>query len=175
MNRDDCLYTPYYCEENIYKLYSHPEMIGHECDVVFVSNPERRVLMFGQQRRYQWVEWDYHVILLVDRCKVYDLDTVFGFPEGLANYKRLSFPSELPKTFPAKAKLIPASHFLDCFYSDRRHMVDQSGEYRAPPPPWPAIRPEMGSNIDEFIDMENDAHGRVLSSEQLVDYFSGGD
>ncbi len=126
--------------------------------------------MFGQQRRYSPVVWDYHVILIVDRLEVYDFDTVFGFPENTTSYINRSFPPDTPNRLSAQAKLIPVRDYLEGFYSDRRHMLDRFGEYRAEPPPWPAIRPEMGSNIDQFINMADGSNGHVLPIGALASY-----
>ena len=56
-------HTPFYCEENVYKLLDGWAAAGldlGECYAVFVSNPSRAVL-FACQRLSDPCLWDYHV------------------------------------------------------------------------------------------------------------------
>uniref|UniRef100_A0A0X3PWD3 Protein N-terminal glutamine amidohydrolase n=1 Tax=Schistocephalus solidus TaxID=70667 RepID=A0A0X3PWD3_SCHSO len=51
INRDICVYTPQYCEENVYKLLENIE-IASESDfyAVFISNPKKQVPLFCQRK-----------------------------------------------------------------------------------------------------------------------------
>jgi len=63
-------YTPFYCEENVYQLLASLEGSPRfsRSFAVFVSNLQRRALLFQQQASRQgadqghYVLWDYHVV-----------------------------------------------------------------------------------------------------------------
>jgi len=75
--RSEQLYTPYYCEENVYHLCHRllsvlPVDVNIDVLVVFIINPAQHVTLFHQrttnnkkpQEREKPVVWDYHVIAL---------------------------------------------------------------------------------------------------------------
>lgn len=104
--KTDAPYTRYYCEENVYKLLetalaqtratpatpaaSPP---SRQLFAVFVSNPQRKVLLFHQAASRvgpdmdNYVVWDYHVVAVsldygsdgVRRAVVLDRDSLLGF------------------------------------------------------------------------------------------------
>ena len=167
MTRGDCLYASHYCEENVYKLCSHPVTAKRNRTVVFISNSGRSVAMRSQRASSGIVMWDYHVILMVD-TEVLDLDTTLGFPAPVSTYFDHSFPTDVPSELRPRFRVVAAQLFLDTFHSDRSHMIGADGLYLAAPPPWPAIRPELGSNLDEFVDMSRDSSGEVLSLSGMM-------
>lgn len=172
MDRSEFRYTENYCEENIYHLASEPRFADASTFVVFISNAERRVAMTCQRSRPQGVViWDYHVILLVRSRKfeVWDLDTDLAFPCAAVDYLRDSFPADIPDMFAPRFRLVPADRFIADFASDRRHMKDGSGGFLFPPPQWPAINPERGSNLEELIDPGETRFGPTMRLNELVE------
>lgn len=115
--RDECVYTSCYCEENVWKLCDQFRQRG--CDtkqlhVVFISNHERQIALWKQKAGTQqgpWLNfalWDYHVILIKtprptndgrtatvneseNETLVYDLDTVLPFPVSFNQYAKEAF------------------------------------------------------------------------------------
>jgi hypothetical protein len=87
------LYTPYYCEENVYLLvealrYTPGVLATWAC---FISNEDRRAILFNQkasrqpQHQGSYVIWDYHVVAIAriqegekERVVVVDRDSKLG-------------------------------------------------------------------------------------------------
>lgn len=92
----DYIYTPYYCEENIYLLadsFSHDNTVTNawEINVVFVSNETKTVALWSQKQSQDPehpVVWDYHCILVLrprlepatEPAWVYDYDSYLSIP-----------------------------------------------------------------------------------------------
>jgi len=87
------LYTPYYCEENVYLLVealrSTPGVLATWA--CFISNEDRRAILFNQkasrqpQHQGSYVIWDYHVVAIAriqegekERVVVVDRDSKLG-------------------------------------------------------------------------------------------------
>nr|VZI34148.1 unnamed protein product [Spirometra erinaceieuropaei] len=94
INRNSCVYTPQYCEENVYKLLENIQLTS-ESDfyAVFISNPKKQVPLFFQKKgdanEDNLVVWDYHVIAIEQlpaSSIVYDLDTTLDFPISFKDY-----------------------------------------------------------------------------------------
>lgn len=151
----DYLYTPLFCEENIWQLASR--FIDEGCDagtlqVLLISNRDRQVVLFNQRQGVAqgYVVWDYHVVL---RCRdeqgdrIYDFDSLLPFPAASRDYFAATFGEQqgLPPSLRAILRLIPATAYRQHFYSDRSHMqgVIDEAEY----PPWPAILPVASEAI----------------------------
>ncbi|XP_028917761.1 protein N-terminal glutamine amidohydrolase isoform X5 [Ornithorhynchus anatinus] len=126
------------------------------------------------------VIWDYHVVLLHlssgGQSFVYDLDTVLPFPCAFDAYVEDSFKSDddiLPR-FRRKLRVIPADCYLKNFASDRSHMKDSSGNWRAPPPLYPCIETaDSKMNLDSFISMNPETGwGAVYPLPDFVRRFS---
>lgn len=106
LKAEDAPYTRYYCEENVYKLLetalAQAQAVPatpapRQLFAVFVTNPERRVLLFHQvasrvgPHMDKYVVWDYHVIAVsiehgsdgVRRAFVLDRDSLLDFPVPL--------------------------------------------------------------------------------------------
>ncbi|HJL42790.1 MAG TPA: hypothetical protein RMG48_15900 [Myxococcales bacterium LLY-WYZ-16_1] len=136
-------HQPFYCEENVWKMFERrPRPNGV---VLFISNPARAVCMTEQRAASPGspLVWDYHVVGLrpkeMERAwTVHDLDTRLFFGIRLESYLARSFPSNLPHPFQPAFRWIPSAVFVERFWSDRSHMLDEHGRYRAPPPLWRA-------------------------------------
>lgn len=148
-------YAPYYCEENIYRL---AELRFGKGGVVFISNPHRTVAV-GAQRvgrgPFRVVVWDYHVIY-VESGWVYDPDSLLDLPVPEDHYVRAAFPGEVVDPggyLAARFACVPAKQYLEHFSSDRGHMRNPDGTYKAEPPPWPPVyREEEGNNLFDLMD-----------------------
>lgn len=124
------------------------------------------------------VLWDYHVIFLYQTSEsgtlVYDLDITLNFPCDLKQYfeestkDNKSLKPEHHRLF----RVIPAAEYLKTFASDRLHMLTPDGHWKAPPPSYPPIKTEECSdNLQEFISMEENGHGVVLSLSEFLKRF----
>ena len=89
----DSLYTPYYCEENVYLLIKTLEASANILATwaCFISNLERRAILFNQKAsrhgedQGSYVIWDYHVIAIAairqggeEKLVVIDRDSKLG-------------------------------------------------------------------------------------------------
>ena len=178
-SRESCLYTPYYCEENIWHLARRHGDRASRRTVAIISNEHRTCALWRQRaapRTDAPVVWDYHVILITTGdggAQVHDLDTTLGFPEPLTHYLRETFRPELridPRLQP-RFRLVEAEVYASELYSDRSHMVGPDGAYQAPPPPWPTIgRPGGTLPLMAAIDpLRGEIPGVVVDLEELVD------
>jgi len=144
-------YTPFYCEENVWHLGAADIRPALDKKVVFISNPLRQCLMWGQRaaRPGQPVQWDYHVILLArapTEWQVWDLDSIWGLPVSVTEYISRSFVTTRPQLMPylPMFQVLAATTYREIFSSDRSHMRTKTGQWLKPPPPWPAIiRPDQ--------------------------------
>lgn len=173
MEREDCLYTSSYCEENIWHLSGDARLSEHDLFVVFISN-ENRTCALWEQRASGFegapVVWDYHVILLARATSMlaYDLDSRLAFPSTLDVYLDATFPYPLLEShYRPVFRVIDVETFRSSFASDRSHMRSDDG-WLAPPPVWPCIQPgEATMNLHQFIDMDTPFVGDVLDIEAL--------
>lgn len=183
-----CIYTPCYCEENVWKLCEltracQPELLPC-CFVAFVSNRIQAVPIWRQKSSTQgdgMSLWDYHVIFLYKSpdqasCLVYDLDTTLGFPEAFDCYVRDAFKPHYPinPEFERLFRVVGAAEFLDTFASDRSRMKRADGSWIKPPPPYPCIQTNSSdNNIEDFISVDDSVGvGKVYTLEQFVQKFS---
>ncbi|MFO7565181.1 MAG: hypothetical protein R6X02_21230 [Enhygromyxa sp.] len=186
---DAPVYCPFYCEENIWQLCAHPRAAAAERRVLFISNPDRRVAMWGQRASQDPklpIAWDYHVVLLLRQrsCgqpgawEVWDLDALDPGPRPAEDWLRDSFDrgSLLPRRYTPRFRMVDADEYRRHFRSDRRHMRRSDGTVIRPPPPWPAILGEPpacapaddGSNLERFIDTEDAGFlGRLFDLDEL--------
>lgn len=124
------------------------------------------------------VYWDYHVILLSyeDGWWIWDLDTSLGLPVLADTYFHKTF---LQKNIDVAhsdviLRLVNAEEYIRKLSSDRAHMRLPSGEWIAPPPAWPMILQDRNSNLLDWININHDAPGKVLTlAEFMHDYFTG--
>ncbi len=170
-------YWPYYCEENVWHAAADPLAAGRVAYALFVSNEQCRVAMWEQRAapRGEAILWDYHVALLEredDDWTVFDPDCRVAERLPADEWIERSF-GPLPaaaREFAPCFRLVAADTYRRELCSDRGHMR-RGEEWRAPPPPWPAIG--AGSNLMRFVDMETSFRGRVLDLEALRDFLSG--
>ncbi|MCU7799742.1 MAG: hypothetical protein KZQ70_06265 [gamma proteobacterium symbiont of Lucinoma myriamae] len=150
-HRSDYLYTALFCEENIWQLIhslSSDSIAMNKMWCLIITNPAQKIPLLNQQAasQKQAVIWDYHVILLASinhQPVIFDFDTSLGFVTPLDEYLRHTFifsdkePVKLPEELIPYIRKIPAESYLNNFYSDRSHMLNQitASEY----PPWPVI------------------------------------
>lgn len=159
-DNDEILYTPLFCEENIWHLARRMLQLGVAADslqVLLFSNPDKQVVMFNQRNvgEQGYVVWDYHVVLQAGEL-IYDLDSMLPFPVPVADYFRASFPNQfsLAEMYRSQVRCIPAMAFVENFYSNRLHMqgLIADDDY----PAWPAIMPSHEQKIllSEYWDMQ---------------------
>ena len=148
IHKTDYLYTPLFCEENIWQLIhslSSSDIAISKLWCLFITNPSQKVALLNQQTAplNQLVIWDYHVILLADinhQSVIFDFDTRLDFVTSLDEYLKntfIFFSKEIHEELIPYIRKIPAQSYLKHFYSDRSHMKNQitAAEY----PPWPII------------------------------------
>jgi hypothetical protein len=159
-------YQPFWCEENVWHLVVRDDLGEGDRSVVFVSNAGRQVALWEQKASREpdgLVVWDYHVVLRVGGM-LWDLDTRLPCPLPARAWVDATFRPVAPEYAP-RFRVIEAAVFRDAFASDRRHMKDEHGQWRAPPPPWPAIGD--GHTLPEFIDVARPFLGDVVDLEGL--------
>lgn len=168
------LYTPYYCEENIWHLCQESRFAPMRAHVVFISNLRRQCYFWYQRAARNADEpicWDYHVILLAKDTswKIWDLDTTLAFPSDALAYLNRTF-MHVGKTTPEwdpLFRLVDARQFAAEFASDRSHMIDADGNWMQPPPHWEPIGNGRPNNLQSFIDMDSTAFGTALDINAL--------
>ncbi|KIG14195.1 hypothetical protein DB30_07053 [Enhygromyxa salina] len=164
-------YCPFYCEENIWQLCADERgrlAGGGERRVLIISNPARRVAMWGQRTSPDPtlpVAWDYHVIMLVERpegWEAWDLDAAGPTPRPAAQWLEDSFHGIglLPPEFAPRFRMVTCADYRRYLRSDRRHMRGPegnsilrrlpaqsphppAGDWVQPPPSWPPIMGEL--------------------------------
>ncbi|CAG8519216.1 622_t:CDS:2 [Funneliformis mosseae] len=156
-SNEKLIYTPCYCEENVYHLC---KAFGKLDDVYvcFISN-ENRSIPIWKQRASKLpdgiVIWDYHVILLVkemsNSTKVYDLDTTLSFPCDFSIYVQESFKTLDDPQYYRKYRIIPAETYLKIFASDRSHMIKKDGTWYASPPIYSPISTSVTAYFTETL------------------------
>lgn len=183
--KDDCIYTPCYCEENVYKLCERLQetssSVVQNCHVVFVSNETKKVPLWHQKAGYNsvgLVVWDYHVFLVYDQPQeslVYDFDTLLPFPTPFYHYISMTFKSDrdLKPEFYRKFRVVDGPTYLKKFSSDRRHMLRDGVWLKEPPSYKPISTPECEHNLESFISMNPDeGFGEVLTLGQFCQRFA---
>lgn len=200
--RDDCMQfrTANYCEENVWHILNFLVSRGANSDnlfAVFISNA-RRCVPFQFQLSADTDAggvcfWDYHVIGVMkgDRQSqpvVYDIDSTLPFPCSLEQYVREALVKPMPngQTYAQLCayglahmfRVVHHPELLRKFSTDRRHMRDDDGKYRAAPPPRPVIQSaELDTHsLPIFLDMsggQSDRATGVLLGHvgEFVNYF----
>lgn len=187
-DKNEVIYTACYCEENIWKLLEYcirdkGNIEDDELYAVFISNRNKTIPVWYQKNCNNIetpVIWDYHVIALhrsknLKSSYVYDLDTLLNFPEIFENYYQKALPvlTNIKKEFQRMYRVIPANYYLENFASDRSHMVNfKTGEYNSPPPNYSCIECKTSrNNINEFINMDKNEHGTIMSEKEFQNFF----
>jgi hypothetical protein len=98
--------------------------------------------------------------------QVFDLDSRLPFPSPWRKYFDGTFPdqSALPERWRSLVRQIPASSYLDRFYSDRQHMVG-----RVLPSAFPDYPPLVPQDTGMAIDLNHYRDfGKVLDDDSRV-------
>ncbi|CAE6527365.1 unnamed protein product [Rhizoctonia solani] len=166
-------YTSCYCEENVYlacqALIESNSPCLQSIHVVFLSNPTKTILIWGQRAAQHKMDigcpvvWDYHVIMvlvasakadepnqpLADRTYIVDFDSMLGTLNTWKDYTSFTFQYHLfeggvfEPTLQSMFRIIPATRYIDQFASDRSHMIkvnaDGVMQYAMPPPSYDVI------------------------------------
>ncbi|KAK9842162.1 hypothetical protein WJX84_010658 [Apatococcus fuscideae] len=180
-------YTAWYCEENIYqllaKLTKDHARAASQLFAVFVSNPQRQLPLWSQKAgnidNMGFICYDYHVIAIElfpdQETLVYDFDSILPFPSKWRSYVHatlLPLPQTSAGQYSRWFRKINAATFLSSFASDRSHMRESDGSWKAPPPVHPCIVAEDGTtmNLEGLINMTHSSSEEALaSSGQVLD------
>lgn len=162
------IYTPYYCEENVYLLvesFSKDRSITDNWEIyaVFISNHTKTVALWNQklcESPDYPVVWDYHCVLLLkskasSSSWIFDYDTRLAMLCPLQEYVEGTLGTDLFQSNPSNQfrsllRIVPAVDYLDSFASDRSHMLmvkdDGTQTYIDPPPSYPCL---IGKRVQE--------------------------
>lgn len=156
-------YQPFYCEENIWWLLRDGPL-GPIAWAVFITNPARQVAMWSQRSAPpdEPLVWDYHVVAAShspDGFRIWDLDSRRGAPLEALEWWASSFPFVTPPEFAPCFRVVSRDTMARRFASDRRHMRNSEGAYKALPPAWPCIQTEGEASpephsLPAFLDFE---------------------
>lgn len=167
-------YVANYCEENVWHLCRSDEIEARDVAAMFISNRLKCCPLWGQKAAEEETDpvcWDYHVVLvgMRDRWMVWDLDTIWGFPVDGREYLEKTFERVflLPEIYRPQFRLVSKEEFLAEFTSDRSHMIDENGEWLAPPPRWPIIGDGEGTRLDQYLDFDRFRPGEVVELREL--------
>lgn len=163
-------YQPYYCEENIWHLCASPLFEGKEKCVLILTNPDKAFAIFFSRsaaKPESFILWDYHVIFAVKdkEWTIWDPDTRLGIPVPAQHYLKYSFPG-LKKPFQPQFRVLEADVYHETLSSDRSHMLDQDGNWNAPPPSWEPIQ-NGPNNLMDLIDLKRTDWGTIMNLEEV--------
>jgi len=174
-------HCPFWCEENIWHLCGHSALAGAELrQVLIVSNLQGRFAMWAQRAAPHPslpLAWDYHVVALARAARqwqIWDLDSTLGAPTPANHWLDSSFLPLRPsaQAWAPSFRVVSAADYRREFSSDRSHMLDEAGEYREPPPAWPAIL-RGPANLRRFLDFGDAFLGEILSLAELRAWLAG--
>jgi protein N-terminal glutamine amidohydrolase len=177
--REKLDYQPYYCEENVWRLLSLPDLAGWEAWAVMVSNRRRDAILMRQRAGRPvdgLVHWDYHVFAVAldpaEGAVALDLDSDLPFPCAFGRYLEDTFPPDGPSRAEVRFRAIGAADYVGGLSSDRSHMRRGDGSWISPPPPWPAPGEgvEGGPNLMRWIDVRRRAPGRLCDARKLQSF-----
>ena len=170
-------YTPFYCEENVWRLLRDNPDGATQGHAVFISNAQRACPVWQQRAAphpSEPVLWDYHVVMLGrdagTRWLVWDLDTTQVCPMPALDYLDGAFPhaAALQDAWQPQFRLVPHAALQEHFASDRSYMLTPDGGFTHPPPPEPPIQPPGHTmNLFSFVDVTAPFVGTVLSLPAL--------
>lgn len=183
------VYTPYFCEENIWKFISSFSE-KDEIYAVFVSNKIKQTPIIKQKINEALVVWDYHVIAVRKSPNgsafVYDFDTSLDFPcdfltyvtesFGYFDFKSLNFNNHaIPKELMNKKylpffRVVEGRKYLMEFASDRSHM-QENGKFVKPPPPYAPIQTNSCKmNLMDYINCESRSPGSLMDITEFYHF-----
>jgi hypothetical protein len=153
-------YTPYFCEENIWKLgQSIKEDLFSDFKVLFLTNPDKSIALLNQKAvpEDEFVIWDYHVILHDTKNRlIFDFDTRLNFQTDIEVYFPETFLDQriLPENLRCSIRVISLTTYLKHFYSDRSHMLKE-GKPIQELPKWPAIKKKPPLSLQYLWDLKH--------------------
>jgi len=171
--REQCAYTAYFCEENIWRLGQRFLRMGlnpQDGTVWLMSNAQRQIPLRKQRMgNHGLVLWDYHVVLEWRLCQaswIFDFDSEMPWPCVTSHYVSETFPPPVHLALEGwiKIRRVALPDYLACFHSDRSHMLDKQGQPLCPFPPAPPIHPLPGyPKVDlwDYLDMQQETPGQV--------------
>ncbi len=181
-NKKHYLYTPLFCEENIWHLIHSLSIANQNINTnklwaLIITNPDKKIALLNQQAAAinQPIVWDYHVILLAEihyQFFIFDFDTRLHFITPVHQYLQNTFISseQLPLEWLPYIRKIPADSYLECFYSDRQHMKGQIEKSAFPS--WPLINSDKPHRIRlvDYLDLEQafDDNSQVFKITSLT-------
>ncbi|KAI1293615.1 Protein N-terminal glutamine amidohydrolase [Halotydeus destructor] len=188
VEREHCVYTSCYCEENVWKLCEYIKNKDREllpsCYAVFISNDAKQVPIWmqrsGQLSDDHLCVWDYHVIMVhkFGECSfAYDFDTVLNYPSRFDTYFHHALKSDdilIDEKYYRKYRVVNAEQFISTFSSDRSHMRRADGSWTKEPPGYECIRNgDCLHNLDSFTTMSQESFpvGQVMDSNDFYDFF----
>jgi protein N-terminal glutamine amidohydrolase len=174
MNLKMLKYTVNYCEENIWHLSQHPQLVGFSKKVLIISNGSKNCPFYAQKSANGNlpVWWDYHVVLLASKngeSFIYDFDSTLPFPSPITHYLNHTFPNAdiwLSKDLPV-FKAIEAEFYIENFYSDRSHMMDPLGNWIFTPPIWPTITEGGNLKLHDLMDFTEMCQEQLIPLEEM--------
>ena len=147
-------YTKYYCEENIYKLLTHPEDNIEESYSIFITNSINRVIV----ENHNFSNFDYHVIAMVkykedDTYYILDFDSLKEFKQPLIDYINIHFTNT---TSIPMFRVVPKDIMLSDFKTNRSHMTKPELGV----PSWEKLH--ESTNLTLFIDVKEIINGTTI-------------
>lgn len=186
--KGECHYTKYFCEENVWMMVKRIQDKSPEklklCHPVFISNDYAHIPLWRQSASSEedgLVVWDYHVIMVYcdeEESWVYDYDSQLPFPTKFKEYCEETFKTDelLKPIYHRLFRVLSAESYLKYFSSDRRHMKNDDGTWKKPPPSYPIINSDKEHNLESFISMKDETNhvkfGCVLNLKSFVERFS---
>lgn len=168
-------YQPFYCEENAWWLCTDPLLGSGERHVVFLVTRAGRCPLLHQRAAApgRLIAWDYHVVVVDGRGRVWDQDTRLPMPSAGVDWLDQTFAlvDHLPTAYAPRLRVIPAAEFSATFASDRSHMRDRHGGYVRAPPPWPPIG--LGMNLPLYLDPSAPSPGCLLRLHEARRWLAG--
>lgn len=181
-NKKHYLYTPLFCEENIWQLLLSFSQSSKKVDsskmwALIITNPDQKIVLLNQcaAEINQPIIWDYHVVLLAEIHQqpfIFDFDTRLPFITPLHQYLQHTFifSDNLPQELTPYIRKIPAHSYLERFYSDRLHMENQIEKSEFPS--WPIINAnkKLRIKLADYLatDRELDDNSQVFKVPSLT-------
>lgn len=177
------MFWPYFCEESTWHRVDQLVPQNLQAVALWISNEQRRVAMWNQKlgnvRPGEPIVWDYHVVTLYrhgsdEPWLIEDPSSDLPLPCPAEMWLQCSFAwsAHLPAEFHPRFRWIDGQDYLDEFRSNRRHMLDDRGQFSRPPPPWPPIGRAGGSMIDVYSSDATDCAGRLMNLPELLEALS---
>lgn len=181
--RESLDYAPFWCEENVHRLLSRPELGERAAWALLVRNAAGRVAVLRQRAGRGapgLVVWDYHALALVAAppesgaagLLALDLDSTLAFPCPASLWLGRSFPLSPPPGLEPLFRLVSAREYVEELSSDRSHMRGPEGAWKAPPPPWDPPGSGRAPNLLDWLDPSREEPGRILDRKALARFIA---